>query len=519
MSSPAPLDPERWRKVNDIFHRALDLPPDARARFVAEEAADDAALADEVLSLLSAHNRAISFMEQPAGSPADRESLTQDSALLPCGTMVGQYRIDRVLGQGGMGVVYLAEDQRLGRTVALKAVAPRFTGDAARRERLRREARAAAALSDPGIATVYALEEIDGHMFIAGEFVPGETLREEIAHGPLSLERTVDTALAIARALTVAHDRGVVHRDLKPENVVRTPGGALKILDFGLARMRDAPSQVTLTGEGAIVGTPAYMSPEQIRGEPVDPRSDLFSLGIIIYELMAGERPFAGSDAASTIARILESEPRRLTDRAATDRTNAVILGGLDQIVRTCLRKASTARYQSAHDLVHALELVRQGRISGLSSHAPEPGTRVPGAPLWWWEFHQAAASLAYLLLLIPLWLARLWMGGRMGLVLFLTGLAAAVAAAILRSHLWFTVRSYPTEWARQRAHSRTWLKAADILFVVSLLAAGAGTLDDHAGGAAILIGAAVTVFLSSMIIEPATTRAALGDLNHLNHG
>jgi len=182
--------------------------------------------------------------------------------------------------------------------------------------------------------------------------------------------------------------------------------------------------------------------------------------------------------------------------------------------VRTCLRKAATARYQSAHDLVQALELVRQGRISGLSSHAPEPGALVAGAPLWWWQFHQAAASVGYLLLLFPLWLARQWIGGRIGLILFLAGLSAAVAAAILRSHLWFTVRSYPGEWARQHAHTGVWLKAADILFVVSLLAAGAGTLDTHASGAAILIGAAVAAFLSSMIIEPATTRAALGDNN-----
>jgi predicted Ser/Thr protein kinase len=512
VSAPAPLDPERWRKVNDIFHRALDRPPGERPVFVATEAAGDAALAAEVLSLLSAHSRADSFMEQPAASAADHAALTVAAETLPAGTMVGQYRIDRVLGQGGMGVVYLAEDLRLGRTVALKAVAPRFTGDAARRERLRREARAAAALSDPGIATVYALEEIDGHMFIAGEFVPGETLREEIAHGPLGLERTVETALAIARALTVAHDRGVVHRDLKPENVVRTPGGVIKILDFGLARMRDAASQVTLTRDGTVVGTPAYMSPEQIRGESADPRSDLFALGIMIYELLSGERPFAGVDAASTIARILESEPGRLTDRFAAGSTNLAILGALDQIVRTCLRKSATARYQSAHDLVHALDLVRQGRISGLGAYAPGPVALMPASALWWWQFHQASASVGYLLLLVPLWLARQWIGDRIGLILFLAGLSAALAAAILRSHLWFTVRSYPGEWARQHAHTGVWLKAADILFVVALLAAGAGVLDKHASGAAILIGAAVAVLLSSMIIEPATTRAALGD-------
>ena len=197
---------------------------------------------------------------------------------------IGHYLIRGVLGEGGMGVVYLAEDSRLGRTVALKAVAPQYVGDPARRERLRREARAAASLQHPGIATVFALEEIDDHLYIAGEYVPGETLRDELARGPLTPARAVETMLAIARALAVAHERGVIHRDLKPENLMRTPAGDMKILDFGLARVHDPVStDATLSAEGSVLGTPAYMSPEQIRGKTVDGRADLFALGVVLY--------------------------------------------------------------------------------------------------------------------------------------------------------------------------------------------------------------------------------------------
>ena len=409
-----------------------------------------------------------------------------------------------------MGVVYLAEDLRLGRTVALKAVAPQFTGDASRRERLRREARAVASLSHSGIATVYALEEFEGQMFIAGEFVPGETLREEIARGPLSVPAAIESAMALATALAAAHDRGIVHRDLKPENVIRTPTGQMKILDFGVARVLAGEGDGNLTADGTFVGTPAYTSPEQIRGQPVDQRSDLFSLGVIIYELVAGVRPFSGADAPSTIAKILEAEPRRLTEQPGADQTDRVALGALEQVVRACLQKVPGARYQSAHELVHALDLVRSGLPSAV--RLPGAGRGSPAVPpLWWWQFHQAAASAAYLALLIPLWMTQPWIRSRLGLILLLVGLASAVAAVILRLHLWFTVRSYPAEWAIQRAHSARWIIAADLIFVGTLAVAAAAIFEEHAAMAALLIGAAVAVLVSSAIIEPATTRAAFG--------
>jgi predicted Ser/Thr protein kinase len=507
---PSPPDADTWRRINDIFHRAVDIAPAGREAFVEGACAGDEAVRAEVLSLLAAHARADAFIEQPAASAADLAEAAAMAGVLT-GRTIGQYRVERVLGEGGMGVVYLAHDERLGRTVALKALPARFTADPDRRERLVREARAVAALTHPGIATVYALEEIGGHFFIASEYVPGETLRGELARGPLTVTQTLDTAILVARVLAAAHDRGVVHRDLKPENLIRTPGGDVKVLDFGLALIRRASGDdARLTGDGTRLGTPGYMSPEQIRGADVDARSDVFSLGIVMYELVTGRHPFAGVDSAATLARILEFVPPRLASSVTIASGEAAQLGELDRIVNTCLQKSPDARYQSAHEVLGALESARQGLTvpSGGSRgrHMTPPEGLAPAS--WWWKFHQGAASIGYFLLLVPLWLAREWIGGRAGLLLFAAGLVAAVAATILRLHLWFTVRSYPDEWADQRARTSIWIRLADLGFVVVLGGAGLSVMDLHASAALVLIGAAVAVFLSSTIIEPATTRA-----------
>ncbi|HYN07213.1 MAG TPA: serine/threonine-protein kinase [Vicinamibacterales bacterium] len=513
MSSSRPLDTEDWRRVNDVFHRALEEAPERRGAFLEESCGGDEALRHEVASLLEAHGRAADFIEEPAQTMTDMDVRTgADAALV--GRQIGQYRIERVLGEGGMGVVYLAEDVRLGRTVALKALAPRYTGDAARRERLRREARAAASLTHPGIATVYALEEFDGQIFIAGEYVPGETLREELARGPLSAMRTVETALSVARALSAAHDRGIVHRDLKPENIVRTGSGEVKILDFGLARFRDPPPSLAhLTDDGMILGTPAYMSPEQIRGTAVDGRSDLFSLGIVLYELVAGLHPFAGSDPASTIARILEAEPARLADLPPATRWNPAVLGALEDVVTTCLRKAPEQRFRSAHDLIDALEHARAG-VAGTTSGArvqPKPITDARAEARWWWQFHQAAAALAYLALLVPLWLVRSALGGRPGLWVFVVGLIAAIVAGVLRLHVWFLVRLAAADWAGRRDPTRAWIRLADVIFAGVLLVGGIAvpTLTTGTALGLVLIASAVAIVLAFAIIEPATARAA----------
>ena len=504
-----------WSRVNELFHQALDLPRDERHAFLAQACGRDESLRLEITSLLDAHDEANDFIERPVATPADLADAGAAQASI--GRTIGHYRIVRVLGAGGMGVVFLADDLRLGRPVALKALASRFTQDPTRRQRLQREARAAAALTHPGIATVYALEEFDDHVYIAGEYVPGETLRDELGRGPLPAARVIETALGLARALAAAHDRGVVHRDLKPENVIRTPAGEVKILDFGLARMQDGTQPAAeRTTEGTLLGTPAYMSPEQIRGDAVDFRSDLFALGVLLYELTTGAHPFSGSNPASTIARILESEPLHVADRVPAMWSGAAGLGDLDRIIATCLRKIPDARYRSTHDLVEALEKAKASGVSLPHTLAEAPDARrraeAPQArrrALRWWQFHQATASVLYLAMLGPLWMARTWTPGVPDAVLFLVGLAAALVATTLRLHLWFAVRELPGESGAQRASAGRWIRAADVVFVIVLAASSALAFRDHVEMAVLFLTAAVGALVSFAIIEPATTRAA----------
>jgi serine/threonine-protein kinase len=478
-----PRDP-RWRRVNDLFHQALDRKESERETFLLEACGQDAGLEAEVRSLIAAHSRTDQFLEAPA-APVE----------------LGQYRIARVLGRGGMGIVYLAEDTRLGRRVALKAISPEYTHDAKRRERLRREARAAAALAHPGIATIYALEEFGDEVFIAAEYVPGETLREEITRGRATAVSVLETAIGLAGALGAAHDAGVIHRDLKPENVIRTVGGAVKILDFGLAQMAaEGPEAVRLTEHGRILGTPAYMAPEQIRREPVDARADVFAFGILLHELLTGQHPFPGNDTGETIARILESEP--LLVRELPDDPDRRLRHELLVVARTCLAKAPAARFVSAHTLLAALVAIREGGTWQNSA-------RRPGAAMKWWEFHQGATCIAYTVLMLPLWRASRLIGGRPGLLLFVLGLAATVAASVVRLHLWFAASSMPEEWQAQREHSRRWLRTSEVTLVTVLAVAGLWVVEASATIGGILVCAAVAVLLSFTVIEPATTRAA----------
>ena len=355
-----------WARVTDLFHRALDRPPGERVAFVDAEAHGDAMLAAEVRSLLLAHDRAGTFIEQPAITAGDRNRLSRAAALAAAepssepadvaGQVLGHYRLIRVLGQGGMGVVYLAADERLGRTVAVKALPPGLTREPAQRARLSREARAAAALNHPGIATVYALEEIEGQLFIASEYVPGPTLREELANGALGVRTAYETMLALARALAAAHAKGIVHRDLKPENVIRAADGTLKILDFGLARFLDAPQGGSwLTRDGAILGTPAYMAPEQIRGDLVDDRADIFALGVIAWEQATGTHPFDAGHPAATLARVLEHVPSGSFATGVSDGPSAssdAFSQRFEHVVRACLAKSPDERPRHAGDLL-----------------------------------------------------------------------------------------------------------------------------------------------------------------------
>ena len=746
-----------------LFHRAREQAAGERARFLDDACGGDAALRAEVESLL-AHDEDDARRVLPTPPEAPAPGGADGHASVPAGPdtarhagepapggaggrdpldgrRLGPYRIVRKLGEGGMGVVRLAEDTRLGRLVAIKALPLRFARDEGRRRRLRREARAAASLTHPGIATVYALEEFDGALCLVSEYVPGETLRQELAAGPLPPADLLDTAAAIARALAAAHEGNVLHRDLKPENVIRTRGAGLddpgvKLVDFGLARFddpgADTASTPRLTAPGAALGTPGYMAPEQIRGEEVDCRTDVFAFGVLLFELASGRHPFTSSGPVSTVARVLEAAPpdlRRLAPACPP---------ALPAIIGRCLRKDPAARYGAVREIVEALERARRNPDAGAdgpgddggrrrshagadepaggrrspnagadepdddgemphigadepaggrrspNAHADEPdddgdrrrphasadepggrrspnagadesdddgdrwrphagagqpgddggrrrkpdadadeadddgdrrrpdviaaeraggrrrpnagadepgdddgrrrphasaaeraggrpspntdadesgdggrwrrrdapadesgpdgGRRSPNAdtgrpgadggwrrpradagepgaavpahattlsPVWWWQFHQRAAGLAYYAMLYPLWQVREWAPAPWGTAVFFAALAAVLVAANLRFHLSFTERFTPAQIDLQRAQSAPWIRAADWLFAGLLLAASALIAEAHPAWASVTAAGGIVSALAFLAIEPATARAA----------
>jgi hypothetical protein len=510
--------------VSAIFHRALAASPADRAALIDEASGGDPRLGDEVASLLDAHDRAAGWLDAAADAapmraapPPSGDGSSITSALAP-GNRVGPYRIDRVLGAGGMGIVYLAEDTRLGRRVALKALPDQATDDETRRARLRREARAAASLVHAGIATVYTLDEIDGRVYIATEYLAGGTLRDELARGPLPIARALDTAIGLADALDAAHRQGVVHRDVKPENVMRDTAGATRIVDFGLARASDAAGRAAAPTLGdAAFGTPAYMAPEQIRAQPTDARTDVFAAGVVLFELVTGRTPFPGVDAAATMASILERDPIPLRE-AAPAGLPAPVVDALERLIAACLQKTPADRLPSAAALADGLRHIRAALASGdattLDRIARVPPASAPNqAARWWWQFHQAAAAAIYLLLLVPLWRANTRAGAPLGLALVVAAVVAVIVAGALRLHLWFASRLYPAEWPAQHAHAGAWIRAADVVFTLALAGGGfLALLSNAAGLGVLLLAAAAAVLVSFAVIEPATTRAAFGD-------
>src|SRR5918996_1430611 len=308
---------DRWRRVRDLFEAALDQPPGALDSWLDRESGGDSQLRADVRSLLDHHQRTGSFLAEPVGNRM--AALMGEARVLQPGDTLGPYTIVREAGRGGMGRVYLALDARLGRNVALKALPPELTLDTSHRDRLRREARAAAALTHPGICTVYALEEFEGDLFIASEYVDGTTLRYQLDSGrrpsPGDLARV---AGELAAALAHSHHHGVVHRDLKPDNVMMTSDGRVKILDFGLARLTTPDGAAgPITQPGTVFGTPAYMAPEQLQGATVDARADVFAYGVLMYEYACGTHPFSAATPLAVAARILESEAIPLARRLA----------------------------------------------------------------------------------------------------------------------------------------------------------------------------------------------------------
>jgi hypothetical protein len=493
------VNADRWQQVNALFHDALDLEGDAREALLQRTAATDPELAQEVRSLLSRHAPAEGFLDTPAWAVASDLILGEEPEPR-VGKVIGNYRILHQLGRGGMGVVYAARDERLGRTVALKALPPEYTSDRRHRERLAREARAAAAFTHESIATVYALEEIDGELYIASELVEGETLRDELARGPTPPARLIPTLIDIASGLAAAHGHGIIHRDLKPENIIRRTDGHIKILDFGLARSTE-PGVTTvtrLTEPGTTPGTPGYMAPEQLSGDLADARTDLFAFGVLAWELATGEHPF-GSNPAAMLARLMEGRPATLARQ--------LTIPALDPIIRRCLRIAPDDRYPSADALLEDLRRVSPSGASATIGIDLPPSAGVEG--LWWWQFHQATMTAVDVTTPILAAFSRIPMGRPMGTWAFFLVLALATAAVTLRLNLLFTARVHPAMLPRHRANLFRWIAPAELVIAVIMLGSAISINESHPIIAAVQISLSIIMVASLTLIEPATTGGA----------
>jgi predicted Ser/Thr protein kinase len=488
----------QWHRVRDLFEQALDEhPPDLSSWLQRQESADGEVRA-EVASLLQHHSQAGAFLVEPVAERVP-DILGDEPGLAP-GQAVGPYTVVREIGRGGMGRVYLARDARLGRTVALKALPPELANDPSQRERLRREARAAAALTHPGICTVYALEEVDGALFIATEYVDGRTLRDQIASGArLSGLEALELARELAAALASAHARGIAHRDLKPENVMRASDGRLKVLDFGLARL-DGAARAELgdgraTMPGALMGTPAYMAPEQLNGQPAGARADVFAFGVLISELVCGTHPFDARSPLAIVARVLEGEPTPL-ERCARDVPRL-----LAAVVARCLRKDPDERFASAGDIVQAL-------ATGVR---PEPQAESRARAAGWWRAHQVIVIGLYLMASVLAWQVKEWLGGAAVAVFIAIGIASTVGG-VFRGHLVFTERVNGDGMTGERRRAGPVTMGVDLAIAAGLALDGLMLVPTREVAAVLTLGLSVGIGLTRLLVEPSTTRATFGD-------
>src|SRR5580658_2023738 len=389
-----PMHPERWKQIDELLQAAVRVPVEQQDEFLRRECPGDAELFEEVHSLLISYRQAGSFLESPACSPGDMPTQTADPASIGMtfrsmvGETVSHYRVLSRIGSGGMGVVYEAEDTKLRRRVAMKFLPGEVASDRTAFDRMQREARSASALDHPNICSVYELGEHEGQPFIVMQLLEGETLRQWIERSSKMdshsrLKGAIDLALQITRGLEAAHQKNIIHRDIKPDNIFVTVRGEAKILDFGLAKVMEdqkepdlqshltgdtvAPGErnLTLTRTGAKMGTAFYMSPEQIRGEKLDARSDLFSLGLVLFEMVTGRRPFRGSTGAAVHDAVLHGSP------VPVRQLNAAVPAGVESVIRRSLEKDRDRRYQSARELqadLERLNLRHSPALSGISA-------------------------------------------------------------------------------------------------------------------------------------------------------
>jgi eukaryotic-like serine/threonine-protein kinase len=353
---------ERWKQVDELLDAALELPLDQRAAFLNEVCSGDKELRKQLDALLASDDGVSSFLEQPALDVAAKALADKKDSML--GQSIGHYKIISRLGAGGMGEVYLAKDTKLDRKVALKLLPPGLAADRNRMQRFVQEAKAASALNHPNILTIHEVSEIDGQRFMATEFIDGMTLRQRLS-SPVDVEEALGIAIQISSALAAAHKVHIVHRDIKPENImIRNDDGLVKVLDFGLAKMIERRQTVDSaidtalianTGPGVVMGTVAYMSPEQARGDKVDERTDIWSLGVMLYEMIAGCSPFVAGSSNEIISAVLSRQPAPPLTRYAHH-----VPERLQEIIEKALTKNRDERYQTSKDLLIDLKRLKQ---------------------------------------------------------------------------------------------------------------------------------------------------------------
>src|SRR5438094_8577692 len=359
----SPMTPARFQTIEEIFLAALEHEPGQVSAFLDTACEGDEALRREVEVLLASDQRAGRFIERSTVGLATKIiQKGQGDSLV--GQTIGHYKISEPIGTGGMGEVYLATDVIAGRKAALKLLPCRVTGDTGRLNRFQHEAHAVVALNHPNILTVYEIGEDHSIHYIASELIEGETLRERLQRGPMHLSEALDVAIQVASALTAAHRAGIVHRDIKTENIMLRPDGYVKVLDFGIAKLAEQELPTTMsrdealllveTNLGSILGTVRYMSPEQACGAHVDAGTDIWSLGVVLYEMVTGQTPFTGDTSAEVMSSILKKEPPPLTSYLAH------VPAELQQIISKTLRKNREERYRSAHELLEALKDLRR---------------------------------------------------------------------------------------------------------------------------------------------------------------
>lgn len=483
------MTPAQFQRVRELFEQAADIAPSELPAWLDRHAGDDPEVRRELETLLRVHLQAGSFLSDDVASRLPG-IMDDDEGLRP-GDVIGSYVIEREIGRGGMGHVYHASDPDLGRSVAIKALAPGLVRDETQRERLRREARAAAGLAHPGICTIYRLVEQDGNLFIVSEYVEGRTLREEMSSGSKpDAARVLDTARQLAAALASAHEKNITHRDLKPENLMRATNGRLKILDFGLALDGGLdPSAARMTQLGVIVGTPAYMAPEQLSGDSIDARADVFAFGVLMYEYAASRYPV---DAPGLAAHVTAKEVVPIAQRCPG------LPATLAAVIDRSMQKDRDRRFRSASEILAALE--REDPT------APEVSRDKVAA---WWRRHQVSAIGLYLVAAALSWQIKEWAHGFADLN-FLLVASAATVAGMFRGFLLYNERINPAGFAFERRRAKWTLLVTDAIIFVALVWDGAisWSVRQPLVGTLTIALAFVVAFLK-LVAEPTTTDAA----------